>query len=82
MAQKVKNLAAMQGTRVQSLDWEDPLEKGMATNSNILAWKIPWTVCIGTSLKQPEEGDPQRRPHLSALYVGCGRSLYRSSTRD
>ena len=33
----------MQETRVQSLDWEDPLENKMATHSNILAWKIPWT---------------------------------------
>ena len=33
----------MQGTRVQSLGWEDPLEVGMATHSSILAWKIPWT---------------------------------------
>ena len=39
----VKNLAAMQETQVPSLDWEDPMEKGMATHSSILAWKIPWT---------------------------------------
>ena len=39
----VKNLPAMQETPVQSLDWEDPLEEGMATHSIILAWKIPWT---------------------------------------
>ena len=37
-----KNLPAMQKTRVQSLDREDPLEKEMATHSNILAWEIPW----------------------------------------
>ena len=43
VAQAVKNLPAMQETRVQSLGWEDPLEKGMATHSSILAWKIPWT---------------------------------------
>ena len=42
MAQMVKNLPAMQGTQVQSLSWEDPLEKGMATHSSILAWRIPW----------------------------------------
>ena len=40
----VKNLPAMQETWVQSLGWEDPLEKGKATHSSILAWKIPWTV--------------------------------------
>ena len=39
----VKNLPAMQETQVQSLGWEDPLEKGMATHSTILAWEIPWT---------------------------------------
>ena len=39
----VKSLPAMQETWVQSLGWEDPLEKEMATHSSILAWKIPWT---------------------------------------
>ena len=39
----VKNLPAMEETRVQSLGWEDPLKEGMATHSNILAWRIPWT---------------------------------------
>ena len=43
MAQKVKNLLAMQETWVQSLGREDPLEKEMTTHSSILAWKIPWT---------------------------------------
>ena len=43
LAQTVKNLPAMQETWVQSLGWEDPLEKEMATHSRILAWKIPWT---------------------------------------
>ena len=40
----VKNLPAMQETLVQSLGWEDPLEKGTATHSSFLAWRIPWTV--------------------------------------
>ena len=43
VAQVVKNLPAMQETRVQYLGQEDPLEKGMATHSSILAWEIPWT---------------------------------------
>ena len=43
MAQKLKNLPAVQETRVRSLSWEDPLEKGMATRSGILAWSIPQT---------------------------------------
>ena len=40
VAQTVKNLLAMQETWVQSLDWEDPLEKGMATHPSIFAWRI------------------------------------------
>ena len=43
MVQVVKNLPAMQETWVRSLGREDPLEKGMATHSSILAWRIPWT---------------------------------------
>ena len=43
MAQTVKNLPAMQETWVPSLDQEDPLEREMATHSNVLAWRIPWT---------------------------------------
>ena len=43
VAQSVKNLPAVQETRVPSLGWEDPLEEEMATHSDILAWKIPWT---------------------------------------
>ena len=39
----VKNPPAMQETQVQSLDWEDPLEKRMATHCSILVWKTPWT---------------------------------------
>ena len=43
MAQRLKRLPAMLETWVQSLGWEDPLEKEMATHSYILAWRIPWT---------------------------------------
>ena len=43
VAQMVKKLPAVKKTWVQSLGWEDPLEKGMATHSSILAWRIPWT---------------------------------------
>ena len=43
MAQMVKNLPAMQETRLHSLGWEDPLEKEIAIHSSILAWRIPWT---------------------------------------
>ena len=44
VAQLVKNLPAMREARVRSLGWEDPLEKGTATHSSILSWRIPWTV--------------------------------------
>ena len=43
VAQIVKNPPAMEETLVQSLGWEDALEKGIATPSSILAWRIPWT---------------------------------------
>ena len=43
VTQTVKNLPAVQELQVQSLDWEDPLEEGMATHSSILVWRIPWT---------------------------------------
>ena len=44
VAQVVKNPPAMRETWIQSLSWEDPLEKGKATHPSILAWRIPWTV--------------------------------------
>ena len=44
IAQLVKNPPAMQETLVQFLGWEDPLDKGKATHSSILAWRTPWTV--------------------------------------
>ena len=44
MAQLAKNLPAMRETWVRSLGWKGPLEKGKATHSSILAWKIPWTI--------------------------------------
>ena len=50
----VKNLPAMQETEVQSLGQEDPLEKEMATQSSIFAWRIPWT---------EEPGEPHPRGH-------------------
>ena len=47
LAQMVKNLPAMQETQIQSLGWEDSLEKEMATHSSIPAWRIPWTEELG-----------------------------------
>ena len=47
VAQLVKNPPGMQETWVRFLGWEDPLEKGTATHSSILAWRIPWTEELG-----------------------------------
>ena len=58
MAQTVKNLLAMQVTHVQSLGWEDSLEKEMAILSSILAWRIPWTE------------EPGRLQSMGSLKVG------------
>ena len=47
MTKMVKSLPAVQETQIRSLGWEDPLEKGMANHSSILAWRIPWTEELG-----------------------------------
>ena len=52
VAQIVKTLTAVQEAWVQSLGWEDPLEKEMATSSSILAWRIPWTEEPGVTKSQ------------------------------
>ena len=49
MPQLIKNKPAMWETWVQSLGWEDPLEKGKATHSSILTWRIPWTTVHGVT---------------------------------
>ena len=54
----VKNLPAMQETWVRSLGWDDPLEKGMATHSSVLAWRIP------------ETGEPGELPSMGSHRVG------------
>ena len=58
MAQKVKNLPSMWKSWVQALDWEDSLEKGMATHSSVLAWRIPGT------------GEPGGLPSMGSHRVG------------
>ena len=63
VAQMVKNLPAMQETWVWSLDWEDPLEEGMATHSSILAWRIAvdrgawWSIVHGVTKSQTQLSD-------------------------
>jgi len=63
VAQLVKNLPAMWEIWVQSLGWEDPLEKGKSTHSSILAWRIPWTV------QGVAESDTIERLSLYILYI-------------
>ena len=58
----VKNLPTMQETWVRSLRWEDPLEKEMATHSNILAWEIPWIEERG---RLPSMGSQNSQTQLS-----------------
>ena len=59
VAQIAKNLPAMQKTWVQSLGWEDPPEKGVATHASILAWKFAWTEEPG----RLQSTGPQRMEH-------------------
>ena len=60
----VKSPTAVQETQVQSLGWEDPLEKDMATHSSILAWKIPWTEEPGRPQSMElQESDMTQRLH-------------------
>ena len=61
----VKNLAAIQETWVQSLGWEDPQEKGMATHPSVLAWKIPWTEEPGYNLQTTVHGVAKSGTRLS-----------------
>ena len=62
IAQLIKNPPAMQETLVQFLGWEDALEKGKATHSSILAWRIPWTVSDQISCSVVSDS---LRPHES-----------------
>ena len=84
VAQLVKNLPAMQETQVQSLDWENPLEKEIATQSSILAWRIPWTGHPGglQSMGSQRIGhDWDTHFHFSSMYLhqwGQSIALYTS----
>ena len=80
MGQLVKNLPAMRETWVQSLGWEDPLEKGKATHSSIMAWRIPWTVRkSGRALQvegtaQAHSRHMESEDHLKAALSSWNRS--------
>ena len=82
-AQTVKNMPAMKETQAQSLGQEDPQEKGMATHSSILAWRIPWTeqpkswTRLSPSQKL-EDYEGQCRGELSANFIlnsGKGKNI-------
>ena len=77
VAQMVKNLSSMQETWVRSLDWDNPLENGMATHSSILAWRIPWAKEPGGlqsmgSQSQTQQSDQHIHTHL-LLYSAVSR---------
>ena len=81
----VKNPPAMQETQIQSLSWEDPLEKRMAAHSSILAWRIPWTEEPGG--RQPmgrKELDTTEQLTLSLFflkpYFGYLHAIQRTAT--
>ena len=63
----VKNLPAMWETWVQSLGWEEALEKGIATHSTILAWRIPWTEEVGGQQSMRSQRDMTERLSLSGM---------------
>ena len=67
VAQTVKCLSTMQETRVQSLGWEDPLEKEMAIHSSAIACKIPWSLA-GCSPWDCKESDTTERIHFTSLH--------------
>ena len=69
MTQIVESIPAAQETQVQSLDWEGPLEKGMAAHSSILAWRIPWT------------GEPGGLQSLGSQRAGHDRMTHTHNTR-
>ena len=91
VAQLVKNLPATRETWVCFLVWEDPLEKGKATYSGILAWRIPWTVAYQdppsmrfsrqeywSGLPFPSPGDPPD-PGIKPRFPHCRQTLYHLS---
>ena len=65
VAQMVTRLSTMRETRVQSLSWEDPLEKEMAIHSSTTAWKIPWTEERGRLQWGRKESDTTERLHFT-----------------
>ena len=70
VAQSVKNPPAMQETWVVSMDWEDPLEEGMATHSSILAWRIPMdTAALQAAVHGVAKSQTQLSKHSTAQHM-------------
>ena len=77
VAQTVKNLPAVQETRVQSLGREDPLEKRIAAHSRVLAWKIPWRGAWWATVYGVTESYMTERLTLTMMFVtGFQRVVY------
>ena len=77
MAQLVKNPPAMRGTWVQSLGWENPLEKRKATHSSILAWRIPWTVkSMGSQRVGPAWAKKKKRKNALKQEMATHASVF------
>ena len=83
VAQLVKNPPAMQETWVQFLGWEDPLEKGKATHSSILAWTIPWTEeLVGYSPYGRKESDMTEQLSLSLCRYADDNAIMAESEEE
>ena len=80
VAQMVKCLSTMRETRVQSLGWEDSLEKEMAIHSSTIAWKIPWTEEPGRLVYGVAESDMTERLH-SLTHSVTQYIMYKSSVK-
>ena len=82
MAQPVRSLPAMQETRVRSLCWEDPVEKEMATQPSILAWKIPWTEEPGKlqfkASQRVKHDMTTKQQQITLIRYGAGDGGFRS----
>ena len=74
MAQLVKNRPAVHESWVLSLGWEDPLEKGRAIHSSILAWRIPWTVYSPWGHKESDFVNERLSLHFRGTHVPVARN--------
>ena len=80
VAQRITHLPALQETRLQSLGWEDPLEKEMVTQSSILAWRIPWTEELGGLQSTGSQILGHDRRHYTGMYQALLQVLFSGTT--